>query len=202
MYQTLTPKTLNRAVISRKVITDVHLPLSPFHCLPSPRSPPLVGPPGSERASFPRERTEDKLSLPPPHSLPSPPLPLSFTPAPSFASQLSFLTIRHRQVPEGDGDEGDAQAGAGGAGRAGGAGPGRVARQLLYSELLSRPGGPWAWMEVSGVREGSMACVPRRRMHAVLMQQDDQHTFSTESWHDKLRDRGKEREPKPEFCLG
>ena len=48
-------------------------------------------------------------------------------------------------VQEDDGDD-PAQAGAGGAGRAGGGG--RVARQLLYSELLSRPGGPWAWLEV------------------------------------------------------
>jgi hypothetical protein len=28
--------------------------------------------------------------------------------------------------------------------------------------LLSRPGGPWAWMEVSRAREGSTPCVPRR----------------------------------------
>ena len=50
-----------------------------------------------------------------------------------------------RFVPDDDEDESLAGVVAG-AGRGGGGG--RVARQLMYSELLTRPGGPWAWMEV------------------------------------------------------
>ena len=51
-------------------------------------------------------------------------------------------------------DEDAGLAGHGVAGRGGGGG--RVARQLLYSELLSRPGGPWAWMEVGNTREKAL----------------------------------------------
>jgi hypothetical protein len=148
MYQPLTPITGQSYL---RKLSQLCTFLFRALCLPSPPSPPLVRPPGSERASSPREMREHALSAPP--SLPplSPSSSLVRARA-QFRLPAFFPDFFPYHFPQGDGDEGDAQAGAGGAGRAGGAGPGRVARQLLYSELLSRPGGPWAWMEVSGAR--------------------------------------------------
>ena len=86
MYQPLTPITGQSYL---RKLSQLCTFLFRALCLPSPPSPPLVRPPGSERASSPREMREH--SLPPRHSLLSRPLPLSFAPAPSFACQLSFL---------------------------------------------------------------------------------------------------------------
>lgn len=87
-------------------------------------------------------------------------------------------------VQEDDGDD-PAQAGTGGAGRAGGGG--RVLRQLLYSELLSRPGGPWAWLEVRTRRSR-----PRRALRVGVACRA-RAEYSSDWWTGRQRPAGRER---------
>ena len=70
----------------------------------------------------------------------------------SAISRTHSIRTNEHEGPEEGADAGGLQTTAG----KGGGGGGRVARQLLYSELLSRPGGPWAWMEVGNSREKAL----------------------------------------------
>ena len=82
----------------------------------------------------------------------------------------------------------DEMSGLQGGGGARGAGGGRVARQLFYSELLARPGGPWAWFEAGNSREKAL---PKNFYLSVFERLDIVGVSllerSARLWHDLLQ---------------